>query len=300
MDKYVEEEITFKDLANRLDILDLNMPYSYDIEDFGYEILSFNTETGKEEWSSLTTFIVKENSKNHYKLGMLVGTAEHRVLLDGNWVNLKDHPESTLVDEPIQVVDCTVAGTNCYVSEGQINHNSTTTGGTAIPFWASLRIKISSPSPIKKPGPSGKEEIVGVSVTAKVIKNRVDRPWRESSFDILFEEGIYEAENIFDIAREFCERNKETPILFEGKQISVAGASAWKEFNVVDNKTGEVIVSEKFYKPAFKDKILDNPQYASYVKALLDGVYVIAKDDTDHVTIGSAEPEIEKESATEM
>jgi hypothetical protein len=179
-------------------------------------------------------------------------------------------------------------------------YNSTTTGGTAIPFWASLRIKISSPSPIKKPGPSGKEEIVGVSVTAKVIKNRVDRPWRESSFDILFEEGIYEAENIFDIAREFCERNKETPILFEGKQISVAGASAWKEFNVVDNKTGEVIVSEKFYKPAFKDKILDNPQYASYVKALLDGVYVIAKDDTDHVTIGSAEPEIEKESATEM
>lgn len=175
----------------------------------------------------------------------------------------------------------------------------TTTGGTAIPFWSSVRVKISNPSPIKKTSGGG-EEIVGVSVSAKVIKNKVERPWREVSFDIMFEEGINEADHIFDTVREFCDRNKDKPILVNGKKVSLAGAAAWKDFTVTDPKTGEVFISEKFYKSDFKNKILNNTDYQEYVQGLLDTCYIISPSDVEHVTLGKPEPEAEVENAVEL
>ncbi len=175
----------------------------------------------------------------------------------------------------------------------------TTTGGTAIPFWSSVRVKISNPSPIKKTI-NGAEEIVGVAVSAKVIKNKVERPWREVSFDIMFEEGINEVEHIFDTLREFCDRNKDKPILVNGKKVSISGTGAWKEFTVSNPKSGEVFITEKFYKSEFRNKILSNPNYQEYVQGLLDACYIINSTDVEHVTLGKPEFEAEAENLIDI
>lgn len=169
----------------------------------------------------------------------------------------------------------------------------TTTGGTAFGFWSSLRLKFLDSKPIKKSGPNG-EEIVGVTATVKVTKNRMERAHREISFDILYDKGIHEAEHMFDVIREYCDRVKGNPIVVGDKKIAISGVGAWKEFNVIDTKTENSILTEKFHKADFKEKILDNPNYKEYVQALLDAAYIVSSGDVNHVTQGKPEEEDEE------
>jgi hypothetical protein len=182
------------------------------------------------------------------------------------------------------VVDMMVEDTETYLAEGQINHN-TTPGGMAIPYHASTRIKLTGGQQIKQTI-NGKEAVVGINVTCKTIKNKVARPWREVSFEIHFGKGIREDEQLFDELREFCEKCKD-PVIFEGKKIKLEGTSQWKYFQVSDVKTGEVLVDEKFYKSEFTSRILNNPEYAGYVEALMDATFIMKNGDDSHKTVTS-------------
>jgi recombination protein RecA len=65
----------------------------------------------------------------------------------------------------------------------------TTSGGKAIPFHASVRLRLKNIGTIKiKEGT--KERIAGIKVRAQVIKNRMGPPLRAADFDILFDRGI--------------------------------------------------------------------------------------------------------------
>ena len=171
----------------------------------------------------------------------------------------------------------------------------TTTGGTAIPFWSCLRVKIGNPSPIKRALGSG-EEIIGVSVSAKVTKNKIERAWREVGFDILFDEGVSESDHIFDTVREYCDRTKADPVLWNGKRVAISGTGAWKDFTITDPATGEVFTSEKYYKSDFKSKILNNPKYQEPVQFLMDSCYIIGSNVADHVTLVAPDPSNEDEA----
>lgn len=61
-----------------------------------------------------------------------------------------------------------------------------TPGGKAIPFYASTRIRLSQSGPIKN---TDKEQI-GVSVNAKIVKNRLGPPNRVVKFDVYYDRGI--------------------------------------------------------------------------------------------------------------
>lgn len=65
----------------------------------------------------------------------------------------------------------------------------TTSGGKALGFHASCRIRLKGIGKLKL-GKGATEEIVGVQTEAQVIKNRMGPPFRKATFDIYFSSGI--------------------------------------------------------------------------------------------------------------
>ena len=61
----------------------------------------------------------------------------------------------------------------------------TTSGGKALPFHASTRIRLKNLGQIKKGN-----DIIGMKIRAQVIKNRLGPPMRHADFELYFETGI--------------------------------------------------------------------------------------------------------------
>lgn len=66
----------------------------------------------------------------------------------------------------------------------------TTSGGKALAFHASVRLRLKNVGTIKTKDKGGKDRVVGIKVRAQVIKNRMGPPLRAADFDIFFDRGI--------------------------------------------------------------------------------------------------------------
>ena len=73
----------------------------------------------------------------------------------------------------------------------------TTTGGNALKFYSSVRMDIRRIGAIKKG-----DEILGNQTRVKVIKNKVAPPFRQTEFDILYNEGISKLGELIDLGVE--------------------------------------------------------------------------------------------------
>jgi hypothetical protein len=280
---WIEEEITFQELGRRFGIEDLDTPEIYDILEEGYEILSFDHGANQEVWKPLEAFVVKKNVSEHYQLNTLHGTADHKVFFNGEYVRLADHPGAEFVNQPIQVVDCQVADTHNYFAEGQINHNTTTPGGSAIPYATSVRLRVMSPTPIK----AEKDRIIGVTVEVKVIKNKVAKPFRSAELSIVFGKGVVDDEQVFDVLRAYCDA--KGAVKAGGKRLLIEGSGAWKTFQVADDTTGEILHEVKFYKAEFREKVLSVPEFQGYIGDLLEAAMVMKNDENDHPSFKGAD-----------
>ena len=144
-------------------------------------------------------------------------------------------------------------------------------GGNAIPFHASVRIKLGAGQQIKEG-----EDVIGINVSAKTIKNKVAPPFRSSNFRIIFGKGIEEHEELFDLLR------AQGSVVVDGYTITVDGAGSWKYFNVA-NADGEKVVDEKFYNASFK-RVIDDPVSGPWVEKMIESVMVkksISEQDID-------------------
>ncbi len=69
----------------------------------------------------------------------------------------------------------------------------TTTGGTALKFYSSVRIEVRRSAQIKQG-----DKIIGNRVKAKIVKNKVAAPFKACEFDIMYNEGISIAGDLLD------------------------------------------------------------------------------------------------------
>lgn len=147
-------------------------------------------------------------------------------------------------------------------------------GGSAVPFHASVRIKLTGGSKIGEKD----EDMIGINVIARTIKNKVAAPFRKTEFQIHFGKGIVEHEEIFDVIRSFCESHGS--LEKDGKLVKIEGTGAWKLFQVADAKTGEILLEKKFVKSKFNELIADKV-IGPYIEDLLEYAMVKKPEDSE-------------------
>jgi len=117
----------------------------------------------------------------------------------------------------------------------------TTSGGKALPFHSSVRVRLKNTGQIK----DTKKNTIGIKMRAQVIKNRLGPPMRTADFPLYFDTGIDDYGSWLTVMKDH-------------KIVKVAGA--WYTLPDVDMKTGEVIKEHKFQSKDFEELMDNNPE----------------------------------------
>jgi recombination protein RecA len=147
----------------------------------------------------------------------------------------------------------------------------TTSGGKAIAFHASVRLRLKSMGTIKAKDGSGNDRIVGIKVRCQVVKNRMGPPLRSADFDIFFDRGI-------DNFGAWLGSMKDNGL--------VKQSGAWYEYTDID--TGEVI---KYQAKDFPSMLEANPEVREQIyKRICESTILRYKKDsldTDNLIVDS-------------
>jgi recombination protein RecA len=134
----------------------------------------------------------------------------------------------------------------------------TTSGGKAIPFHASVRLRLKNTGMIKAKI-NGVEQVVGSKTEVHVVKNRMGPPHRKVNYDIYYDSGIDNYGGWLEIMKKF-------------DLVKQAGAHYTLED--IDPETGELFGELKFQSKNFIEKVISNKEVKDRLYNRLCDAYV--------------------------
>ena len=151
----------------------------------------------------------------------------------------------------------------------------TTSGGKAIPFHSSVRLRLKSVGQIKVKK-DGVHQTVGIKTRCQVIKNRMGPPLKTIDYDIYFESGIDNFGGWLNVMKQF-------------KLVSTAGA--WYTYKKADG------TDVKFLSKDFQGKLEADPELKDEIYKAICDAYILTYKPGDN--IGIDDVEIEEEFVNE-
>tara|TARA_Y100001937_G_scaffold127478_1_gene199872 strand:- start:1839 stop:2993 length:1155 start_codon:yes stop_codon:yes gene_type:complete len=151
----------------------------------------------------------------------------------------------------------------------------TTSGGKAIPFHSSVRLRLKSVGQIKVKK-DGVDQTVGIKTRCQVIKNRMGPPLKTIDYDIYFESGIDDFGGWLNVMKQF-------------KLVSTAGA--WYTYKKSDG------TDVKFLSKDFQGKLEADQELKDEIYNAICDAYILTYKPGDN--IGIDDIEIEEEFTNE-
>ncbi|MFA6432868.1 MAG: recombinase RecA [Candidatus Paceibacterota bacterium] len=115
----------------------------------------------------------------------------------------------------------------------------TTPGGKALKFYTSVRLDIRRIAQIKKG-----EEIMGGRVRVKVVKNKVAAPFKQTEFDLMYNEGISQEGEIIALGEKYGILTKTGSSYAYGEEKLGRGYDATRQFLKENEKVRSAILKE--------------------------------------------------------
>lgn len=167
--------------------------------------------------------------------------------------------QARLMSQALRKLTSIVSKTNCsviFINQLRMKigvmfgNPETTTGGTALKFYASLRLDVRRIDKLLEKTAKGEapsqdgQEVVGNRTRVKVVKNKVAPPFRQAEFDILYAAGISKAGEVLDLGVKYGVLEKSGTYYRFGEDTLGQGREAARLFLGTNPKLQEKLEHE--------------------------------------------------------
>jgi recombination protein RecA len=161
------------------------------------------------------------------------------------------------------------------ISAGYGGDPYVTPGGAAIPYYSSVRIRLTGEGTRLKDSAGN---VVGIKVPLRIIKNKVAPPHRTLDLEIRFGVGISEEESLLTELLSWCSK-RGAVVVGDNKATIEGSGKAWKTLLVTDAQDNQVL-SKKFTKNEFTS-LMKDPTCKDYVDAIIDAALTVKFGDPE-------------------